>query len=119
MSPKFRVGLLAVAIVMGCLSQANIRSMATGQKQDDSTGIIRIDRVARPGRPKPQKPIIVAPLLSLQWWLMIRSRDCHPQEFDSKAAVAVDDLVRIGISVNQNGFLYVVLNNKPADYGTL
>lgn len=116
MSPKFRVGLLAAAIVMGCLSQANIRSMDIGQKEDDSEGIIR---KVKTDRPKPRARIQRAPLLSLQWWLMIRGRDCHPQEFDSKAAFAADDMVRIGISVNQSGFLYVVLNNKPADYGTL
>jgi len=116
MPPKFRVGLLAAAIVMGCLSQANIRSMGTGQKEDDSTGIIRKEK---PDRPKPRVKIQRAPPLSLQWWLMIRGRDCHPQEFDSKAAFAVDDMVRIGISVNQSGFLYVVLDSKPGDLGTL
>jgi hypothetical protein len=113
MSTKFRVGLLATAIAMGCLSQANIRSMDRGQ--DDSTG--RIDKPVKIVRRN--KKIILAPLLSLQWWLMIRSRDCHPQEFDSKAAFAVDDKVRIGISVNQSGFLYVVLENKPGADGAL
>ena len=113
MSTKFRVGLLAAAIAMGCLSQANMRSMDRGQ--DDSQG--RIDPNVKIIRPN--KKIILAPLLSLQWWLMTRGRDCHPQEFDSKAAFAVDDMVRIGISVNQSGFLYVVLENKPGADGTL
>jgi hypothetical protein len=117
MSPKFRGGLLATAIVIICLLPINIRSVDAGQTQDDSVGVI--NRKEKEGRPKPRTKIIQAPLLSLQWWLMIRGRDCHPQEFDSKAAFAVDDMVRIGISVNQSGFLYVVLENRPGADGTL
>jgi len=117
MLPKFRVGLLATAIVMICLLPTNIRSVDAGQTQDDSVGVI--NRKEKEGRPKPRTKTIQAPLLSLQWWLMIRGRDCHPQEFDSNAAFAVDDMVRIGISVNQNGFLYVVLENKPGADATL
>jgi hypothetical protein len=117
MLPKFRVGLLATASVMICLLPTNIRSVDAGQAQDDSVGVI--NRKEKVGRPKPRTKTIQAPLLSLQWWLMIRGRDCHPQEFDSTAAFAVDDKVRIGISVNQSGFLYVVLENKPGADATL
>jgi len=96
--------------------KANAQTAQGSGAQDDN---IEIFRVPKTGRKPPPKAKILAPLLSLQWWLMIRGRDCHPQEFDSKAAFAVDDLVRIGITVNQSGFLYVVLENKPGADGTL
>src|SRR5262245_36848772 len=116
MLPRFQVVLLAAAIVMICLLPADIRSTGAGQQPDDSVGIIRKEKA---DRTKPPTRVIRAPLLSLQWWLMIRSRDCRPQEFDSKAALAADDMVRLGINVNQSGYLYAVLDSKTTDYGTL
>jgi len=123
----FRVlaALLVAASAIVCLRTADLHAPAVAnsliatsseEQQDDN---IEIFRVPKPGRPKPVVKKIQAPLLAMQWWLMIRSRDCHPQEFDSKAAFAVDDRFRIGISVNQSGFLYAVLDGKTDDYGTL
>jgi len=96
--------------------KANAQTAQGSGAQDDN---IEIFRIPKSGRKPPPRAKILAPLLSLQWWMMIRGRDCHPQEFDSKAAFAVDDMVRIGISVNQSGFLYVVLENKPGADATL
>jgi Domain of unknown function (DUF4384) len=76
-------------------------------KSDDN---IEIFRVPKPGRTPPRRKRIVAPLLSLQWWLMIRNRDCRPQEVDPNAIFVSDDQLRIGGKVNQSGYLYVILN---------
>lgn len=116
MLPRFQVVLLAAAIVIICLLPADIQSTGAGQQPDDSVGIIRKEK---PGRPKPPPGVLRAPLLALQWWVIIRSRDCRPQEFDSKAALAVDDMVRIGITVNQTGYLYAFNDSKTGDNCTL
>ncbi|MCI0391984.1 MAG: DUF4384 domain-containing protein [Acidobacteria bacterium] len=116
---------LVAALAIVCLKTADLHAPAIAnsliapsseEQQDDN---IEIFRVPKPGRPKPVAKKIQAPLLAMQWWLMIRSRDCRPQEFDPKAAFFVDDRFRIGTSVNQSGFLYAVLIGKTDNYGTL
>ena len=92
-----------------------IAQTAPGYPKDDN---IEIFRLPKPGRPSPPKKIR-APLLSLQWWLMIRNRDCRPQEVDPNATFASDDQLRIGSKVNQPGYLYVLLNVQGRDDATL
>ena len=119
-SATFSVITLIIISLAPAVIQPDGRANAqTAQGSGAQDPNIEIFRTKKPGRTAPPRAKILAPLLSLQWWLMIRGRDCHPQEFDSKAAFGVDDMVRIGISVNQSGFLYVVLENKPGADATL
>lgn len=78
-----------------------------GKGQDDNIEIFRTEKT---GRSKPVKPKIQAPYLSMQWWLMIRNRDCHPQEIDPEANFVNDDQLRLGAKVNQQGRLYILLS---------
>jgi hypothetical protein len=107
------VSVMAIIIIslgfagLGPDDKANAQTAPGYGERDDN---IEIFRVSKPGRTPPPRRRIRAPLLSLQWWLMIRNRDCRPQEVDPNAIFASDDQLRIGGKVNQGGHLYVTLN---------
>jgi hypothetical protein len=111
MSAAFSVATLIVIFLSfagpGPDNKANAQTAPAYGERDDN---IEIFRAPRPGRTPPPRKVIRAPLLSLQWWLMIRNRDCRPQEVDPNANFVSDDQLRIGGKVNQSGYLYVLLN---------
>lgn len=114
------VVVLFLALVVICPAttnhQAQSQPIGTDFGPDDN---IQIFRQERKGRPKPREKVSLKPLLSLQWWLMIRGRDCRPQEVDSKAFFAAGDHLRVGIKTNQSGHLYVIVSGKGDSEGVL
>jgi hypothetical protein len=104
-----------ITLIIFSLALEASAQTAPGYRQGDTN--IEIFRVPKPGRRPPPRKKIMAPLLSLTWWLMIRNRDCRAQEVDPNAFFATDDQLRIGATVNQSGRLYILLhaqNSKEA-----
>jgi hypothetical protein len=110
MSAAFSVTTLTVIFLGFAGINPDNKAIAQTAPRYGGDDNIEIFRVPKPGRPAPRKKTIIAPLLSLQWWLMIRNRDCRPQEVDPNANFVSDDQLRIGGKVNQSGYLYVTLN---------
>lgn len=80
---------------------------------------VAITRKPKPRRPKPPAPVAQAPLLALQWWLVMRGRDCRAQEIDPQAIFVKGDQLRLGVQVNQSGHLYVIASLPDAEEGFL
>jgi hypothetical protein len=119
MSAAFSVTTLTVILLgFAGLNPDNKAIAQTAPEYGKTDDNIEIFRVPKQGRPRPPKRT-VAPLLSLQWWLMIRNRDCRPQEVDPNAIFVSDDQLRIGAKVNQPGYLYVTLNVPGREDATL
>lgn len=102
----------------GYLVQGNKQSAPDYPKKDDNIEIFG-GTAPKPHHPKATPQKIVAPLLSMQWWLMIRNRDCRPQEVDPNALFVDNDQLRIGVKTNQKGYLYIVLSVEGQDKGIL
>jgi hypothetical protein len=71
--------------------------------------------VVQPDRKPPavgqRKPVYRSPFLTLQWRLFERGDGNVKNEVDPKKVFAFDDQVKLAITANQAGFLYVV--NQP------
>lgn len=102
--------LIIISLGFAGLKPNNKANAQTAPEYGGKDDNIEIFRVPKPGRPRPRVRRIIAPLLSLQYWLMIRNRDCRAQEVDPNAIFLTDDQLRIGAKVNQGGHLYVTLS---------
>jgi hypothetical protein len=75
--------------------------------------VTSIKRVQKPNRhatrplPKQQK----APLLTIQWHLLKRIDDDNVEQTDPTATFQTGDMIKVGITANQAGYLYIV--NQP------
>src|SRR5438128_11224743 len=75
--------------------------------------VVPVTRVKKPNRqaarpaPKTQK----AALLTLQWHLLKRISDTKQEEADPSKEFQTGDKVKLAITANQNGYLYIV--NQP------
>src|SRR6185295_10515584 len=69
-----------------------------------------ITRKPKPNRkPLPaRKPQATAPLLSLQWWVLVRGEDGAGQEANPAATFKTGDKLQIGVKTNQSGYLYII-----------
>jgi Domain of unknown function (DUF4384) len=90
-------------------------------EKDDNVEIFRKAKEGRrpPARKSPPKRPVIIPRLSMQYWMMIRNRDCQAQEVDPNANFLTDDQLRIGAKVNQPGYLYILLTLPDRDEATM
>lgn len=74
-------------------------------------GPVKVTRVTKPyikrQGPLPKKPQII-PLLTLQWHLLTRADGNVHQPADSNLVFKTGDQLKLNITTNQNGYLYVV-----------
>jgi Domain of unknown function (DUF4384) len=92
---------------------------APGFEEDDNVAIFRKSKPKlRPPVRRTKRPIPL-PRLSMQYWLMIRNRDCQAQEVDPNANFLTDDQLRIGAKVNQPGYLYILLTLPNQEEATM
>jgi hypothetical protein len=71
---------------------------------------VTVKRVSKPYT-KPAKPLKaeqLAPLLTLQWHLLLRGNGNVPQPVDSSQVFETGDQLKLSITTNQDGFLYVI-----------
>src|SRR5262245_15294791 len=120
---RMSVAFSAVAFVIVSLGfaspQSNDKANAPTAPEFGGDTNIEIFRVQKQGRTPPRRKKVLAPLLSMQWWLLIRNRDCHAQEVDPNAIFVTDDQLRIGSKVNQSGHLYIILNVQDSQEAIL
>ena len=104
------VAFVIISLGFAGLQPNNMANAQTTPEFGKGDTNIEIFRVPKQGRTPPRRKKIIAPLLSLQWWMLIRNRDCRAQEVDPNAIFDTDDQLRIGGKVNQSGHLYIILN---------
>lgn len=106
--------LLIAAALGGLLSQGFMGRIATAQVQGAElwymkTPITRVKKPKRkPIRPRPDNKKSIEPLLTLQWNLLKRGDGNKRIEVDPTTIFETGDQVKLSITANQNGFLYII-----------
>lgn len=108
------VSLIAAA-VGGLIAPGVFIDRAEAQKQGAPLwySVVTVNRVKKPDR-KPAHPtpkIQKAALLTLQWHIMKRVDDDTQQEADSTKEFQTGDKLKLAITTNQDGYLYII--NQP------
>jgi len=76
-----------------------------------------VDRVKKPNRQRvgsPRKPQRLA-LLTLQWHLLKRTGDNTQEESDPNREFQTGDRLKLAVTVNQTGYLYIVNRHQGKD----
>ena len=115
---QFRLSrIFLVAAVTGALLISAIFAPGVdAQKQGAPLwyNVVTVKRVTKPNRqpsgPAPRKTQRAA-LLTLQWRVLKRAEDGKPEEADTGKEFQTGDKVKLAITANQNGYLYIV--NQP------
>ncbi|HYP29489.1 MAG TPA: DUF4384 domain-containing protein [Blastocatellia bacterium] len=96
------------------LSVLMAQALSAGAAQKKSPLIwerpVTVNRVSKPYT-KPARPLPVqqrAPLLTLQWHLLLRGNGNVPQPVDSAQVFETGDQLKLSITANQDGFLYII-----------
>jgi hypothetical protein len=114
----FRFGLVVTAIAVSGVSVAVVGQKKSSLFWDPApTTIHRVQKAdRRPSRPLPAKE--TGTLLTLQWRLLERGNGNVQKEADSNQVFHTGDQVRLAITTNQNGYLYVIqrLNNGDGNF---
>jgi hypothetical protein len=82
--------------------------------------VVTVNRVKKPGREPVRRPPKVqkAALLTLQWHLLQRGDGNKAIEVDARKEFQTGDQLRLAITTNQDGYLYIV-NQRPGKDGVL
>src|SRR6266850_5657668 len=75
--------------------------------------VVTVNRVKKPDR-KPSRPapkVQKAALLTLQWHVLKRTGDDSHEEADTTREFQTGDRLKLAITTNQNGYLYII--NQP------
>lgn len=111
-------------------------------KRVDYAGNVSITRVAKKSRKNYRKPVAVVkqnpkanqtrsaapkadvrkvkvPLLAVQLRLLFVNKDGSESEFNPKAAFTPDNRLRLSITANQRGYLYVIRQKSPEESGEI
>jgi hypothetical protein len=116
---------LLISLTMGGLL---IQNFAPSQAAENSyiwDEAVKFKPVAKPNRKRPAtRPKVnskgeeVSPLLTLKYRVLKRSDDGPPSRVNPTGSFEVADQLKLAITANQNGFLYIVHNSKATD-GTM
>jgi hypothetical protein len=109
-----KISLIAIAVA-GLLSASGWNDPVRAQKQGAPAwySVVSVNRVNKPDR-KPNgklQPTQRAALLTLQWHLTQRVSDSRQEEADSSKEFQTGDKVKLAITTNQPGYLYII--NQP------
>src|SRR4030095_15247321 len=113
---SIQVCLTAVAIAALFVPAILIRD-ADAQKQEKVLWypVATVNRVNKPDRPvtRPRPTVQTAALLTLQWRLLKRGNGNVQEEADPAQVFHNEDQLKLAVTINQNGYLYVVhqMNN--------
>lgn len=82
--------------------------------------VVTVNRVKKPDRKqvRPAPKVQKAALLTLQWHLLQRGEGNKPREVDARKEFETGDQLRLAITTNQDGYLYIV-NQRPEKDGVL
>jgi len=105
-----KAGLVAVA-ALGLIGPSFVEAQKQGAPLWYS--VVTVNRVKKadrkPARPAPK--VQKAALLTLQWHLLKQVNDGSSEEADSTREFQTGDRLKLGITTNQSGYLYIV--NQP------
>jgi hypothetical protein len=91
-------------------------SATTWSKTQQVQRQVKAKRVYRPRRATRARPKIeTAPLLTVQYRVMIKRPDGSQGESSLASVFHEGDLLRLGVTANQDGFLYVVYQKEGED----
>lgn len=114
---RFRSQKIWAFSVLGLLASSNPATAALPQKQGAPLwySVVTVKRVEKPNR-QPARPISRtrsqrAALLTLQWNVLKQVGDKKQQEVDSSQEFQTGERLKLSITVNQSGYLYIV--NQP------
>ena len=114
---RFRSQKIWVSAVLGLLTTSYLTFAALPQKQGAPLwySVVTVKRVEKPNR-QPARPISKtrtqrAALLTLQWNILKQAGDKKQQEADATQEFQTGDRLKLSITVNQSGYLYIV--NQP------
>ncbi|MCI0486248.1 MAG: DUF4384 domain-containing protein [Blastocatellia bacterium] len=102
--------LLIAAALGGLLFQGITGKSASAQVQGADLWYSKatITRKKKPNRPPVRQKKVVASLLTVQWNLLKRGDGNIKMEVDPETVFETGDQVRLSITANQNGFLYII-----------
>lgn len=80
---------------------------------------VPVKRKVKRHRPPPQKSVEKAPLLTVKWQLLSRGAGNFGEPLDMRQPVETGRQVKLAITPNQSGFLYVVHHSKGTDGATV
>jgi hypothetical protein len=104
------------AAVAGLMAPGVFINRVEAQKQGAPLwySVVTVNRVKKPDRKPPPHPLPktqkLAPL-TLQWHLLRRVDDNTQEEADSTKEFQTGDRLKLGITTNQDGYLYII--NQP------
>jgi Domain of unknown function (DUF4384) len=91
-------------------------SATTWSKPQQVQRQVKAKRVYRPRRKYVTRPKVeIAPLLTVQYRVMIKRPDGSEGESSLASVFHTGDLLRLGVTANQDGFLYVVYQKEGQD----
>lgn len=114
---RFRLSkhLLIAAVLTALLVTGTLVPRVEAQKQGEPLwySVVTVERVNKPNRQptRPVKKTQQAALLTLQWHLLERGEGKNREEADPSQAFHNGDQLKLAITVNQTGYLYIV--NQP------
>lgn len=119
---RFRLlkkSLIAAAIASLIATLAPVTSVEA-QKEGAAmwSSVVTVKRVKKPDRERIKKvpPTQQSALLALQWHLLQRARDANKAiEVDSRKEFQTEDRLRLAITTNQDGYLYIVSQRPDKD----
>ena len=98
------------------VSTSGQESSTTWTKPQQVQRKVKAKRVYRPRKKNVTRPRVeTAPLLTVQYRIMIKRPDGSEGESSLASVFHKDDLLRLGVTANQDGFLYVVYQKEGQD----
>src|ERR1044072_6192135 len=110
-----RTRLLIAVVACGLLTFSNSIAQTDKLVWDKDVSVVK--RVAKPGRnPGPRRrPVMQAPLLTIQYRLIKRAEGGGFSDTSPSTVFFTGDQVKIAITPNQDGYLYIINNTQGSD----
>ena len=106
---------LIVAGIAGLVASGLLADRAEAQKEGAPLwySVVKVNRVTKPNREhtRPAHTVQKAALLTLQWHLLQRGDGNTQKEVNARKGFETDDQLKLAVTVNQSGYLYIV--NRP------
>jgi hypothetical protein len=114
---RIRSSLFFLTIAAGLLLTATFVSPAQTSKLVWDKDVATVKRVAKTGRrPSPRRrPVMRAPLLTIQYRLIKRAEGGGLADTSPSTVFFTGDQVKIAITPNQDGYLYIIHNTEGHD----
>ncbi|HKA17940.1 MAG TPA: DUF4384 domain-containing protein [Blastocatellia bacterium] len=116
MRTRLLIVFVQIAAVL-MISPSVFRSSAQTNKLVWDKDVETVKRIVKPGR-KPgvrRRPVMQAPLLTIQYRLIKRGGSGDVSDTSPAAVFFTGDQVKIGITPNQDGYLYIIHNSQGSD----